>query len=151
MVPSGTGVNELDLEVERLMSMMEPSYLEGKTDTAEALRRLMFAAAIAVADISEGISDEQKEKFEEFFGKHSFSDKLDVEKLKSELPERIAQANQLASVPQRMQVLRDLCLISRADGDTTEAERDLLCQIGKDLEIPSLFVTKSLDEDSELD
>ncbi|MEQ9450374.1 MAG: M48 family metallopeptidase [Pseudomonadales bacterium] len=151
MVPSGTPVNELDLDVENLMGMMEPSYLEGKTDTAEALRRLLFSGAIAVAAISKGISEEEKKIFEDFFGKHSFTDKLDLEKLKRELPERIKQVKQLASVPQRMQVLRDLCLVARADGLTTEAERDLLCQIGKQLDIPSLFVTKTLDADSELD
>jgi hypothetical protein len=52
----GIDHNELDLGVEKLMSLMEPSYLEGKTDVAETMRRLLFAAAVAVADASNGIS-----------------------------------------------------------------------------------------------
>jgi tellurite resistance protein len=144
-------LHELDVSIENLMSLMEPSYLEGKTDTAEAMRRLLFAAAIVVADESNGISDEEQAVFEEFFGKRSFSDKLDLEQIKQELEERISQAKEQTSIPQRMQVIRDLCLVSKADGHTTEAERDVLCQIARALEIPPMFVTKTLDADNELD
>ena len=89
--------------------------------------------------------------FEEFFGRNTLSDKLDIDKIKTELDDRIKQANALTSIPQRMQVMRDLCLVSRADGHDTDAERDLLCQIAYKLEIPALFVEKSLDADTELD
>ena len=151
MATSGTSIDELDLGVEGLMSLMEPSYLEGKTDTAEAMRRLLFAAAIAVADASNGVSDGEIEIFEQFFGDRSFSDKLDLDKIKAELPERISQTKALTSIPQRMQVIRDLCLVSRADGHTTDVERDVLCQIARDLDISPMFVAKTMDADTELD
>ena len=150
-IPGGISVNELDMAVEAVMSLMEPSYLEGKTDTAEAMRRLLFAAAIAVADASHGISDEEVAVFEEFFGKAAFSDKLDTDQLKTEVADRIQQAKDLTSVPQRMQIVRDLCLISRADGHSTGPERELLCEIASALEVPPLFVEKSIDSDPELD
>ena len=149
--PDGTSLNELDMGVESLMSLMEPSYLEGKTDTAEAMRRLLFAGSIAVANASNGISDDEVRVFEEFFGKASFSDRLDIEKLKAELPERIEQTNDLTSVPQRMQVIRDLCTVARAEGHTTDDERAELCRIATALNIPALFVDCSLDTDPELD
>lgn len=148
---NGASIHELDLGVESLMSLMEPSYLEGKTDTAEALRRLFFAGAIAVADATNGISPEETAVFEEFFGPDSLTDKLDIEKLKSELADRIDQARSLTSIPQRMQVIRDLCLVSRADGHTTDDERGLLCKIAQALEIPSLFIDKILNTETELD
>ncbi|NKC00342.1 MAG: M48 family metalloprotease [Pseudomonadales bacterium] len=147
---NGESIHDLDLGVEALMSMMEPSYIEGKTDIAEAMRRLLFAGAIAVADASDGISDEEKEIFEEFFGRNSLTDKLDIEKLKAELPDRIEQVNSLTSIPQRMQVVRDLCLVSKVDG-SSEAEREILCEIAQALQIPSLFVDKTLSADVELD
>lgn len=151
MDAGGSSVDELDLDVEGLMSLMEPSYLEGKTDTAEAMRRLLFAAAIAVADASDGISPEEVEVFEQFFGNRSFTDKLDLAKIKAELPERISQTKALTSIPQRMQVLRDLCMVSRADGHTTERERDVLCEIARGLDISPIFVAKTMDADAELD
>ena len=151
MVDNGEPINDLDMNVESLLSLMEPSYLEGKTEAAEAMRRLLFAAAIAVADATNGIADEEIKVFEEFFGDRAYSDKLDKGKLKAELEDRIKQTNSLTTVPQRMQVLRDLVKISRADGDATEAEQQLLCEFAKQLEVSSLFVEKVMCEDCELD
>ena len=151
VLPGGLSANELDMNVESLMSLMEPSYLEGKTDAAEAMRRVLFAAAIAVADASHGVSDEEIKAFEEFFGQAAFSDKLDTEQLKAELPSRIAQAKELTSVPQRMQVVRDICAMSRADGHSQDGERDVLYQLASALEVPALFVDRTLDADPELD
>jgi tellurite resistance protein len=151
MRSDGNALNDLDMGVESLMSLMEPSYLEGKTDTAEAMRRLLFAGSITVANATNGISAAEIEVFEEFFGKSAFSEKLDVEKLETELPERAAQVVELTSVPQRMQVLRDLCVVAKAEGHTTDGERQVLCEIAHALAIPSLFIERSLDADCELD
>ncbi len=151
MTPGGSNLNDLDLGVEGLMSLMEPSYLEGKTDAAEAMRRLLFAGAIAVANASAGISAGEIAVFEEFFGKASFSDRLNIDQLVKEVPERISQVKSVTSIPQRMQVVRDLCLVSRADNHTTEAERQVLCDIASALEISSIFVDKLFDCEPELD
>ncbi len=144
-------INELDMGVENLMSLMEPSYLKGKTDTAETLRRLLFAGAIAVADASEGISAAEIKVFEEFFGKGAYSDRLNTQALKAELDARIAQANESTSVPQRMQVVRDLCIVSKADGRSSEAERNTLYEIASGLKVTPLFVDCTLEADPELD
>lgn len=152
LMPGGdTTIHQLDMGVESLMSLMEPSYLAGRTDAAEAMRRLLFAGAIAVADASNGISDEEKAVFEEFFGDNSLTEKLDIDKLKAELPDRIEQTKALTSIPQRMQVVRDLCMISRADGHSTDVERDTLCRISKALEVPPLFIDQTIDCETELD
>jgi tellurite resistance protein len=151
MRPGGHSRDELELGVEGLLSLMEPSYLEGKTETAEAMRRLLFAAAITVADASSGISTREVEAFEKFFGAASFSNKLHVEKIKGEVEERCKAVTQLAAVPQRMQIIRDLCVISRADGHATDAERDVICAISKRLGVSALFVDKTLACPPELD
>lgn len=151
MLTDGAQINELDMDVEGLMSLMEPSYIEGKTDTAEAMRRVLFAGAITVANESHGISKEEIAVFEEFFGKAAFTTNLDTQLLKAELPSRLEQAKELTTIPQRMQVVRDLCIISRADGHSTEEERRVLYTIAAQLNVPTLFVDKSLDADLELD
>ena len=79
---SGISVNDLEVSVQQLMGLMEPSYIEGRTDLAEAMRRLLFAGAIAVASASAGISEKEIEVFESFFGKGSLNENLNVEKLK---------------------------------------------------------------------
>ena len=89
--------------------------------------------------------------FEQFFGEATFSSKLDIEQLKSEVPARINQVKAITSIPKRMQIIRDLCVMSRADGHSTGAERETLCEIAHALEVPPLFVEKTLEADTELD
>ena len=68
-----------------------------------------------------------------------FSEKSNVEKLKQQLPERAKKVAALASQSQRMQVLRDLCLVAQADGKVTTKERKLLVSISQQLEVSEAF------------
>lgn len=142
---------DLEVGVQSVLSLMEPSYLDAKTDTAEAMRRLLFAGLIAVADASNGISDKELEVFAKFFGKYAFSDKLDIEKVKATLGRRIEDVSQRASQTQCMQVLHDLCVMSKADGGVTAQERAQLEEIARGLDIPSAFICQSIDGPTELD
>lgn len=143
--------SELEVGVQSLMSLMEPSYLEGKTDVGETMRRLLFAGAIAVADASHAISKKEIEVFEQFFGKHAFSEKLNIEKIKQQLPGRISETKQNASQTQCMQVLRDLCLIALADDKVSAPERVVLDEIAVGLGISTSFVSQTLESSQDLD
>ncbi len=147
----GKSVNDLEVGVQSLMAMMEPSYLEARTDTAEAMRRLLFAGAIFVADANDHISDAEIEVFEKFFGDRSYSDKLDIEKIKAELPERIRIVKENVSLPQAMQVMHDLVVVARADDTPCEAECQALYEIARGLGISSSFVDQNLECEVELD
>ncbi|MBL4673970.1 MAG: M48 family metalloprotease [Arenicella sp.] len=149
----GGSVSKQDLEigVQSVLSLMEPSYLEAKTDTAEAMRRLLFAGLIAVADAAGGISSAELEIFAQFFGKHAFTDKLDIEKIKQTVSRRAAQVSQRATETQAMQVLHDMCVIAQADGGVGASERVLLEQVAQALSIPSSFICQVVDADKDLD
>ena len=148
----GKGSKEkLELGVQSILSMMEPSYLEAKTDTAEAMRRLLFAGLIAVADADDTISSEELDVFRQFFGKYAFTDKLDIPKIKQTLERRAQEVTQRASQTQSMQVLHDLCLIARVDGGVLPSERLVLERVAADLKVPSSFICQAVKSDSELD
>lgn len=149
--PDGTSVEQLELGVHSLMSLMEPSYLEARTNVAEAMRRLLFAGALAVASAHNGIEAPEIEAFEKFFGTRAFSNRLDLEKIRSELPERTAQVREQTSLPQRMQVLRDLIIIAYADGPPPDAERTVLIGIAHGLGISTCFVDQMINSPTELD
>lgn len=151
MTDNGNSKADLEVAVQGLMSLMEPNYIEGRTDTAEAMRRLLFAGAIDIADASGGISDKEIAVFERFFGKGGFDQDFDLKRIKSELDNRIKLANEQTSTTQRMQVLRDLCLMARADGRVHKAERDALYRIATGLEVSTSFVNQTLDGTTELD
>lgn len=149
--PKGISLSELELSVQRLMAIMEPNYLEGRTPSAEAMRRLLFAGAVMIAKTGDGISEQEIHRFEEFFGKDSFTSSLDIDRLIAEVPDRIEQVESKASTAQCMQVMHDLCLIAKADGEINEEERRKLKAMAGQLNIPSTFIDFSLASDVELD
>jgi tellurite resistance protein len=148
---SGTSKTDLEIAVQGLMSFMEPSYLEGQSETAIHMKRLLYTGAIMVADASDGISDEEIKVFEEFFGKREFSDHLDIQKLKDSLDERIKNVVNTATMTQRMQIINDLSLVSKASGDVTASEKQVMQKIAVALEVPLAFVCQTLDQNCEPD
>jgi len=144
-------IDTLDVGVQRLMSLMEPSYLDAKSEAAVAMRHLLFAGSIVVAHASGGATEKEIEKFEQFFEKGDFSDKLNVERIEKELPQRIRRAVEHSTVTQRMQVIRDLCVIAMAEGHVHDNERDVLNDIADGLDVSRTFVCQTLEQDCEPD
>lgn len=142
--PGGEPLDMLEARVETLMALMEPSYLDAKTEAAERMRRLLFAGAIAVADADGEVTEAEVAVLEKFFGKSSFSERLDLERIKEGLQERIADAVAQVAPPKRVQVLRDLCLVARAGRSPEPAARRVLLGIARDLEISSALVDQTL-------
>jgi tellurite resistance protein len=151
MRAGGSSAADLELGVQNLMSLMEPSYLEGRTETAEAMRRLLFATALVIANAHDGINEEEIALFEKFFGKNAFSGDLDLVALERDLDERIELVKEQASTPQAMQVLRDLCLVARAEGQIAQAERAVLNRVADGLGISRGFVCTTLEASFEPD
>ncbi len=144
-------VSTLEARVQTLMALMEPSYLDEKSDAAETARRLLFAGAIAVANVSGGIDEAEIAAFEKFFGEHSFTDKLDIEAIVASLDHRVSAALEQVSHSRRIQVLRDLCVIARADGHVDDSERILLEDLAGRLEVPAELVHATLCGNCDLD
>lgn len=151
MHDSGTSIDEMDVGVHRLMSLMEPNYLEARTDAAIAMRHLLFAGAVLVAAATDGVSDQEIEVFEQFFQKGDFSDKLNIDRIREELPSRIERVCQQTSQTQRIQVVRDICLIAKAEGRTTAEERAIIDQIADGLEVSRNLVCQTIEAEYEPD
>jgi Zn-dependent protease with chaperone function/uncharacterized tellurite resistance protein B-like protein len=151
MHDGGMGKAELEMGVQGIMGMMEPDYLEGQTEVAKIMRQLFIAAAVAVANARDGISEQEEAVLKEFMGEGFSLDVLNIDKLIDTLPKRIALVKKHASVTQRMQVVRDLSVVARAEGGITDNELLVLYGVADGLEIPRSLVTHILDGDSELD
>ncbi len=147
----GINIDELEAGVQVLMTMMEPSYLEGRTDTAESMRRLLFAGAVCVANANGNISEQEIAVFEKFFGERSFNDELNLDKLNADLPDRVQQTKALTTKAQRMQIIRDLCTVARADHNQSKSELDVIRHIAATLEVPGHFVSQAMSIPTELD
>jgi tellurite resistance protein len=105
---------------------------------------------IAVADATNGITEIELAVFTEFCGKHAFTAKLDISKIKRTPDHRITEVKDKPSEPQRMQVLHDMCTMAKADGGITQRERRQLEQVADGLGILRSFICQSLDSNKEL-
>ena len=151
MQDSGISVNEMDVGVQRLMSLMEPSYLEARSDAAIAMRNLLFAAGVVVADMSDGISDVEIDVFERYFEAGDINDKLNIDRIREQLPQRVQRARDQATETQCMQVLRDVCVIATADGSVSAEQRNVLNELADGLGVSRTFICQTLEQDCEPD
>ncbi|RVU31109.1 M48 family metallopeptidase [Neptunomonas marina] len=151
MMKGGAAQMDLEMGVEGLMGLMEPSYLESRTESALAMRHLLFAGALLVADADGGISPNEIAVFEQFFGRYKYREDFNLQKLKQELPKRAAQVVKHVTQPRRIQLIRDLCLMAKADGGVTHAEIVVLKEISHRLEVPVLVVDTFINDSSGID
>ncbi len=101
--------------------------------------------------MSGGISEPEVAQLEKFFGAGSFSGRTNPEAMARDLDRRISDVKDSVASLRRVQVLRDLCLIALADGHADEAERAVLEDMARSLEIDPTIVTRTLDAKPRLD
>jgi tellurite resistance protein len=142
----GTAVTALEAQVHELMTLMDPSYLQAKTDIAEAMRRLVFAGGILIAAASGDISKPEIQALEELLGPGSVPPEINVEAIREALPGRVARVVEKVPRLRRMQIVRDLCLIARADGQVTEAEHRILEMISRSIEVDCAQIDEFIGE-----
>lgn len=151
MHKDGNAKADLELGVQGLMGVMEPDYLLGKTDTAKVMRLLFMAGAVAIANARDDISEEEEKLLKEFIGDDFSLDALNIEKLIDTLPKRMQSVKEKASITQCMQVLRDLAVVARAEGEMTDNELMVLYSIADGMGISRSLVMQSIESDVELD
>ena len=110
------------------------------------MRRLLFAAAVALVHASGTVDDRERIVFEQFFGANSLGDKLNIERTIATLEGRATTVLENTTRAQRMQVIRDLCVLARADGRVDPTECAVLRDIAAKLDIGRFFVDRTLDD-----
>lgn len=135
MVKGGTGIDALEDRVQQLMTLMDPSYLQEPSEVAEAMRRLLFAAGVAVATAGDKLRPEEIEALEELLGPGSIPPRLKPEAIVADLPRRIRAVRDRVPPLRRTQVIRDLCVIAKADGRVEPEELAVIRDVAKELDV----------------
>ena len=144
----GTPLADLEARVQELMTVMDPSYLRGRTDVAEAMRRLLFAGGVAVATVSGEVTEEAMKELERLLGPGSIPVELKPDLIEADLPDRIDAVRRIVPPLRRGQVIRDLCVIARADGRLSDAEIDVIRDIARKVEVDESLVTCAVDPEA---
>jgi hypothetical protein len=111
------------------MALMDPSYLIEQSEAAEAMRRLLLAGAILIASAATTTNGEALKELERMLGPGSLPREIKPALIRNDLDRRIARVNDVVPMLRRAQIVRDLCVIARADGRIDEAEQKILYEI----------------------
>jgi Zn-dependent protease with chaperone function len=141
--PGGRPRSELEMQVQELMALMDPSYLQDRSDVGEAMRRLLFAGGVAVAAASGAVSEAEIKALERLLGVGSIPASLNPAAIRADLPSRIDAVNRIVPPLRRAQVIRDLCVIARADGHVDEAQLTVIRELGRAVHVDETLVACS--------
>ncbi len=141
----------LERECADLLALMEASYLQEDSHGAEAMRRLLFAAGAVVAAADGEVSAEELDSLSELLGPARVPRELDPALLRKHLPKRIERVKELVSRARRVQLVRDLTLIARADGHVSEAELAEIRSLAGELEVDARVVEVVVSSPVEID
>jgi tellurite resistance protein len=108
---------------------MEPRYTVEHTEQAEAMRRLLFAAGIAIAAATGEVDAAERAALERMLGPGAVPVTPDIAALREVLADRMARVREVVPALRRHQVMRDLCIIARADGRTSALEQAILTSV----------------------
>ena len=141
--PGGVPRLDLEMQVQELMTLMDPSYLQDTSDVAEAMRRLLFAGGVAAAAASGTITEESLKALEQLLGVGSIPTNLRPDAIRADLPSRIDTVNRIVPPLRRAQVIRDLCVIACADGRTEEAKLTVIREIARAVSVDETVIACS--------
>lgn len=139
--PGGIPRAELEAQVAEVMKLMEPNYLTEHSDTAEVMRRLLFAGGLLIASASGELDEREVVALERLLGEGSLPPQHDPLTLRADLARRIQDVRTRVPPLRRAQILRDLCVVASADGEVTDAEVKVLFEIADGIAVDRSLVT----------
>lgn len=142
---------DIDAVVAELLSAMDPRYTHEQSEGAEAMRRLLFAAAVAVAtapDDTDGsggtVAPAERAAIERLLGQGALPLTLDHKAILETLPARMERVRALAPALKRHALIRDLAVIAAADGRTSDRELVVIGEVATGLGVPVSVVTAAV-------
>lgn len=129
--------------VERDLALMEPGYLEEKSDEAKSLKRLLYCAAVSVAAADGIVHESEIKAVRRLVGHEEMWAGVDVGAARAELDERLESARS-QSMARRAQLVQHLTIVASADGVVTPEELAEMGRIAVKLEVGPDVVEQTL-------
>lgn len=150
----GGEVTEADLEnqIMNILTLMEPTYLDSSDENGRKIQEFMFLAGYLVM-ISDGeVKPEEIHSLSRIINPEVFAESMKTVNGTEEGPviERLKELgddiNALFSTIQKLNILKDLCVISNSDGAIDESEVRNLYGLAGLLGIKESFIDKTISD-----
>ena len=136
-------LDDVEALVERDLQLMEPSYLEEKSQVSDTLRRLLYTAGIAVAAASGGVEQTELEALGRLLGTDHADLPRDVAKIVADLDGRIKAALEVP-LKHRAQLVQHLTIVAAADGSVSDEELHVMEDIARRLDVGAQVVHQTI-------
>lgn len=136
-------LEEVEQIVDRDMQLMEPTYLQEKSQHSDTMRRLLYTAGIAVAAASDGLKDSELDAIGRLLGTDHTDAPVDINKVLGDLDGRIRDALEVP-LAQRAQLVQHLTIVAAADGQVSPEELHVMEDIARRLEVGAGVVHQTI-------
>ena len=137
-------LDDAEAIVERDLELMEPSYLEEKTATAELMRRVLFLAGMVVSHADGKVHEKETRALTALLGTDAMWQPPALDAIKAELESKLQEARHGCSRVARTQLVQHLTIIAAADGVVEPAEIEAMYAVAGKLEVPPMVVDETL-------
>jgi tellurite resistance protein len=108
------------------------------------MRRLLFAGGVLIAAVGGAVEKEALAAMERLLGPGSVPPEVNPEAIRRDLPSRVESVRKDVPPLRRAQIVRDLCVIARADGRTREDELRVIRDIAAAIDVPDSIMAEGL-------
>jgi tellurite resistance protein len=144
----GIDADELERLVELDLGVMEPSYLEDKSEHehSELMRRVLYCAGVCVAAANGTVEPTELRALRALLGKNVDIPDIpeEVEAVRKELAERVTEAKEKVSFAGRAQIVQHATIVAAADGVVEESELVELTKLATDLGVDPQVIDHTL-------
>ncbi len=144
--------DQMENEIKKIMSLMEPEYLNSKTAFGAKIQRFMFLGGYMITIADGVIEDSELQALNSIVNPEVFAScmlsisELSANEIISELQSLAGELNLSLSVMQKLNILRDLSIISYSDGSIDKTEVNVLYNLAILLEINTEFIDRVLSD-----
>lgn len=131
----GISNEELEQLVEQDLAIMEPTYLEDRSETSELMRKILYGAGVAIAAANGEIAEDEMKALRTLLGAKHADVPDDVETVKKELEGRFEEAREKVPLVGRTQIVQHATIVAAADGVVDDKELAELTRIARALEV----------------
>ncbi|WP_438710391.1 M48 family metallopeptidase [Aquimarina muelleri] len=152
-------ITEQDMEdqIKRIMSLMEPEDLNSESEQAPKIQRFMFLGGYMISNADGTIEDSEIQALSSIVAPNVFAEcmltikGLSEDEIIEELQVLAKDLDIVLSIMQKLNVLRDLSIISYADGHIDETEVEVLYNLARILYINTDFIDRVINDAQQVD
>lgn len=140
----GLSPEELEHLVEQDLAVMDPSYLEDKSEVSDLMKRVLYCAGVMVAAANGDIAESEMRALRALLGARQAEAPENIDEIRRELTTKVAEAKTTVPFVGRAQIVQHATIIAAADGVVEPSELEELARLADALGVDADVIAQTL-------